>query len=134
MLCHDLHFPVVLAFGCTSGDPQNCLSRADYALMQAIADPLKKYYEYTGTEKEMQSRTSQNLEWAGRVQTALRESRIVPFFQGIYDNNACRISKYECLVRMRDHDKIISPFQFLEAAEKSGQLKIITGALIRRTI
>ncbi len=50
---------------------------------------------------------------------AIVNNRVVPFYQGIYDNNAGEINKYEALMRIYDeNNNIWVPGMFLEAAKK----------------
>lgn len=64
---------------------------------------------------------------------ALEEDRIIPFFQGIYDNKTQEMVKFEVLARMRKDDEIISPYHFLEAARLSGLLPNITRIMIDKS-
>ena len=110
-------------------DKGNLMTRAEFALHQArqqkigfliydVEQGIEKAYEY-------------NLLWAGRVKDALRENRILAYFQPIYDNNADTISKYECLVRMRlESGEIANPGQFLDIARKVRLDRQITQAMV----
>ena len=69
-------------------------------------------------------------EFSPIIRQAIEEDRIVPFFQGIRDNETGTIQKYESLVRIVDKEKIYSPFLFLEVAEKIGELPHITKIMI----
>jgi EAL domain-containing protein (putative c-di-GMP-specific phosphodiesterase class I) len=74
-----------------------------------------------------------NLLWTLKIKEALETDRIVPYFQGIYNNKTQKIEKYECLVRMIENGKVISPFFFLDTAKKSKQYLEITKRMIDLT-
>jgi len=67
------------------------------------------------------------------LHTALEKNRVIPYFQGIYDNKNQRITKYESLVRIIQDDKVISPYHFLEPARLSGLLPEITKIMIEKS-
>lgn len=50
---------------------------------------------------------------------AIDNNGIVPFYQGLYNNETKTIDKYESLMRLQDKDGVIhSPFKFLELSKK----------------
>lgn len=50
---------------------------------------------------------------------ALNHDGIIPYFQGIYDNEAKQVGKYEALMRIRDSEgNIYVPSDFMEIAKK----------------
>jgi len=64
---------------------------------------------------------------------ALKEDRVIPFFQGIRDNKTKEIIKFETLARLDMDDKIISPSNFIEVASLSGLLPTITRIIIDKS-
>lgn len=53
------------------------------------------------------------------IQYALSEDKVIPYYQGIYNNHTKKIDKYEALMRVRNQKgQIISPFQYMEVAKK----------------
>ncbi|MDY0327293.1 MAG: EAL domain-containing protein [Arcobacteraceae bacterium] len=76
-----------------------------------------------------------NIETINEIQSAIEDDRIVPFFQGIVDNDTQRIVKYESLIRMIDKNgKVISPFFFLDHAKKAKLYDKLTQIMIKKTI
>ena len=66
--------------------------------------------------------------------TAFDKDMIVPFYQGIYNNEQKKITKYEALVRIVTEDgKVISPYEFLDVAKLSGLLPTLTKTMIEKT-
>lgn len=64
---------------------------------------------------------------------AIKDDRIVPYFQPIINNTTQRIEKYEALARIVRGDEIIRPDYFIKAAELSGMLPIITRIMIEKS-
>ncbi len=84
--------------------------------------------------EDISSIHQKNLIWARKLNSALNDNRIVPYFQVITDNTTGRQNKYEALVRLIDEDgKIISPFFFLDAAKSTWQYASLTEVIIEKT-
>ncbi|PHR57095.1 MAG: hypothetical protein COA44_06810 [Arcobacter sp.] len=105
-------------------------SRADIALDEAKKQEHRKYLSFNenNNEKEL---FKQNQEWAKRLQSALHEGRLVPFFQPIYNIKEQKVHKFEALVRMIEGDSVISPYFFLGVAKQMGKLSDITLLMLR---
>ena len=66
--------------------------------------------------------------------TAFDTDMIVPFYQGIYDNNQKKITKYEALARIVTKDgEVITPNKFLDVTKLSGLLPTLTKIMIEKT-
>lgn len=60
-------------------------------------------------------------ETVARIQYALRENQVIPYYQGLYNNQTKAIDKYEALMRLRGQDgTIYQPRQFMAVAKKHG--------------
>lgn len=91
---------------------------------------IQVYYEKLSIVKEYEN----NLEWIKKLNEAISDDRIVPYFQPIYNNKTCQIEKYEVLIRMIDEDgKIISPFSFLEIARRAHIYPQLTRIMIKKS-
>jgi PAS domain S-box-containing protein/diguanylate cyclase (GGDEF)-like protein len=73
-----------------------------------------------------------NILWSKKLNTALKQNNIVAFYQPIIDNASGQVAKYECLVRMLDAGKAVSPFFFLEVAKTTRQYFDITKIVIKQ--
>jgi len=106
------------------------LSKVSVALGQAKENKMK-YVIYTkkGDIKKIQMH---NIEMTHKISYALQHENIIPFFQAITNKNA-EVIKYEALVRMRDEEKILSPFLFLSVAMKSNMYYDITKVMVEKT-
>lgn len=107
---------------------EHILSNANMALKTAkkngadflIYDPLlslNKQYET-------------NMVMTKKIAQALKDNGIITYYQPIINNKNYEDKKYECLVRMRDGEKILSPFFFLDIAKHSKQYFGITKAVV----
>jgi len=71
--------------------------------------------------------------WIRKVQDGFKKERFVPFFQPIVNAKTKRVEKYEVLVRLKDKDKIVSPFFFLEAVDFAGLMPELTKRMIQKS-
>ena len=57
------------------------------------------------------------------IKDAIAHDRVIPYYQGIYDNREKTIHHYEALMRLEDENgKVYSPFAFLDVARAYGLL------------
>ncbi len=107
------------------------IEQAGIALLEAKArqSSLPVTCKETSQIKE---KFEHNLEWSNRFNRALREKRLIPYFQPIYDIKKGRVDKFESLVRMKEANEVITPFHFLEAAAQMGKMHIITKIMIQK--
>lgn len=69
------------------------------------------------------------------IRDALSEYRMVPYFQGIYDNNEKRFGLYESLMRISDKTgKIYFPNQFLPVAKKYDLYELLSVAMVKKVM
>ncbi len=71
-------------------------------------------------EKEkLEAEKEKNLEIFELLHYAIKNDKIIPYYQGIHNNDTNEIIKYEALMRIQDKDgKIYPPGMFLEASKK----------------
>ena len=85
-------------------------------------------------EDELHSKWLDYLEWKNKVREAIKEWRIVPFFQWIRDNVRWEINKFESLVRLKEWEKVFTPWFFLDKIKWTGLMKDLTRAMVSETI
>lgn len=95
------------------------LANANIALTKARKD-LKKHHIYD-SKIDTKEYLKNILYWKNELESALKEDRIEPYFQAIYDRNL-NILKYESLVRInqyisKDKQNLVSPSRFLEISK-----------------
>ncbi|MBN2782985.1 MAG: EAL domain-containing protein [Campylobacterales bacterium] len=123
---NDIHINIT----CGLVESSKEIIKADLALKEA--KKLKKEYIVYNDNLNINKIFKNNILWSKKIKTALDEDRIVVFLQPIYENSTQMVQKYEALVRyIEDDGKIISPFEFLEAAKRTKLYFNITKRVIR---
>ncbi len=121
-----------LSFGAVSKKTSKPLAFADLALKQARAEK-KSYFIYNESLK-LTEQYAKNIEMSIKIKNAIKNDKIIPYYQPIIDNNTQKIVKYEALVRLIDeNNKVISPFFFLDISQKIRLYNEITKAVIRHS-
>jgi predicted signal transduction protein with EAL and GGDEF domain len=85
----------------------NKLITADLALQAAKND--RKDYLVFFDELDNINKYKDNMIWTKKLKNALTNDKIIVYYQPLVNNDTLEVDKYECLVRMIDDDKIISP-------------------------
>ncbi|MBI5885859.1 MAG: EAL domain-containing protein [Deltaproteobacteria bacterium] len=81
--------------------------------------------------EEIHSRFS----WKGRIESAIREDRFVPYYQPILDLRDDRIHHYESLARMLDESgALLLPGSFIDVAERFGLIRALDRVIIEKTM
>lgn len=69
------------------------------------------------------------------IRDALAEERVIPYFQGIYDNSEKRFGLYESLMRIADKDgKIYYPDKFLPVAKKYNLYEMLSVVMVKKVM
>ncbi|AFL67610.1 EAL domain-containing protein [Sulfurospirillum barnesii] len=88
---------------------------------------------FYNTNHALKKRTTHNLQIIQKIKRAIEHDRIVPFYQGIYDNAQQKITKYEVLMRLMEEDgTYLSPYFFLEQAKKTRLYEKLTKIMIQK--
>ncbi|EQB40663.1 diguanylate cyclase [Sulfurimonas hongkongensis] len=75
-----------------------------------------------------------NMLWTKRIKDAIKNDRIILYFQSIVDNNTLKTNKYESLIRLVDeHGNVITPYFFLEIAKKAKLYKQLTKIVVQKS-
>lgn len=67
------------------------------------------------------------------LKNGFKDKKVIPVYQGIYDNKTKSTYKYESLVRIKLKDKLISPYKFIDVAKKFKIYHKITREIIDHT-
>ena len=89
------------------------------------------FYEQEGMD--LIKEQTKNLYWVDYLINSINQNKLVPFFQPIVETSTGKVVKYECLARIKDGNKIISPFYFIEAAKQLGIITQITKTIIEKS-
>ncbi len=68
------------------------------------------------------------------LKEALKEDRVIPYFQPIQEISSGKIVKYEVLMRIETPEGILTPAQFLDVAKKIGIYRKISRTLIHKAL
>jgi diguanylate cyclase (GGDEF)-like protein len=128
----DLHIETTISFACgVSRGDVNLVEHADLALNEAKHKKLL-YLLYDAKNPSMNRHTEYVL-WREKIEYAIENDNIIPYFQPIIDMKNPNNRKYEALIRMRDNDNIIAPYMFLDIARESKLYPKLTKIMIEKS-
>lgn len=108
------------------------LSDADMALK--VAKRANKSFLIFDDSMMLVKHYEENLNMASTLRKAIQTNNIISYFQPIHSVKTGKIEKYECLVRLvKDDGEILSPYLFLEIAQKIKLYPQITKIMIEKT-
>jgi len=107
------------------GSTESALVRAHAAMKEMREIGKNRFHTYT-SESVYIKKQKNNIDWMYKVREALANDAIIPYYQPIIDNETMQPAKYECLARLLDLNKVISPNYFIEPARLVGLLPKIT--------
>jgi len=81
---------------------------------------------------EIKKEDEHHMIWLNKLNTAIIEDKIVPYFMPMYHTKSKKINKYETLVRIEEDGHIYTPDKFLDIAISSGKYHIITQTVIKK--
>ncbi|MCK5111026.1 MAG: EAL domain-containing protein [Arcobacteraceae bacterium] len=122
----DIYLKIVMGISIGEDEP---LKSANYALSYAKQKRLP--YAIYSKELNLYERVKDNMKWTKIIKKAIKNDKVVPFFQPIKLKNGK--VKYESLIRIIDNDKVISPYFFLEIAKKAGYYTALTKIMIEKS-
>ena len=130
-LYNDNELNVRVTMGVSLG-PNSLLERADIALKYA----KKRRVSYKFYEKELniEKQYIKNIEWVKKIKKAIKNDKIVPFFQPIFRSDTFDKVGYEALMRLIDEDgNIVTPANFLEIAKRSRYYADLTKIMFEKS-
>jgi len=127
----DKNFLLTYTCGVASAT-ENLFTYADMALSQAKTKKLQiKVYEESMNNIDQ---FKQNILWVEKLNKAIAEDRIVPYFQPIYNYHTNKIEKYECLMRYIEDGEVVSPVEYLDIAKKTKLYPELTYKIVGKAI
>ena len=102
-------------------DEKNTMQKAELALNEAKSLG-KNQIAYYSEDLNIIQKIENTQYWGGILKEAIKADEIIAYYQPIVDTFSGDIYKYEMLVRLKHNGEIYTPYQFLEAAENTGQL------------
>ncbi len=114
---------------CTAHSIENILSKLSMALLYAQKNKLP-YFIYED-RLEFESNYRKNLDMTTKVREAIKNDKLVAYYQPIIDNATGEVSKYETLARLVNEDgEVLAPDQFLDISKKTKIYNAITKKMI----
>lgn len=127
-------FEISVSVSVSSSNITPLFETSDMALKYGKQHASIKYIEYDDFAHNETLQIANNLSVLSMIKNAIKDNRIVPFFQPIYDVKLAKINKYESLVRIIETDGgIVSPGVFLDVAKQSKLYRQIAKIMIHKT-
>ncbi len=119
----------VLVFG-----KENIIDRAKSAFY--LNRKSQNNYIIASNEKAvLAEETNQSVKTLELINYAINNDAVVPFYQGIYNNELKRIDRYEALIRLYDSEgKIYFPGSFLDVAKKFKMYNTLSKCVIDKAL
>lgn len=122
-----LNLTLVAGVAC---DEDNLLNCADIALMDAKKCNLPLQIFSPALEREQERG---RIYWINQVQQAIRQQRLIPYYQPIVTLADGRIDKYECLMRLIDGvGNVVPPGDFLPILEQTRYYPEMTRVIVEQ--
>jgi diguanylate cyclase (GGDEF)-like protein len=127
----DLEINITFTIGASIAE-EPLFEKADIALQEAYK--TKQPVVIYNSTYEIEQKIDNNIQMIKKIKNAIKDDRIVPYFQPLYDNKTGKIKSYESLVRLVEEDgKVLSPYFFLEIAQKAKLYKQIARIMINKS-
>jgi PAS domain S-box-containing protein/diguanylate cyclase (GGDEF)-like protein len=110
---------------------EKILPTADMALK--VAKKENKHFIIYDDSISLNDEYENNTKWSKKIKNAIEHNKFIPVFQPIVNNKSNSWEKYECLVRMEDKGKLISPYFFLDISKKNKHYIDITKTMIKKS-
>ena len=110
------------------------LETADIAMKHLKKERRMKYMLYKDEYGFMQE-IKENIKRSKILKSAIKEKKLIPFFQPIVETKSLKITKYEVLARVRhENGKIESIYPYLTIAKELGFYDAITRQILSQAI
>ena len=126
-----INIRISFSFSVVHGEEHDPLRKLSLGIKQAKNEPYKQYVYY-----QEQNVNNEFIKFNAHLYDAIfaqQDARIIPYFQGIYNNKTGQIRKYEALARLEVDGKIYAPYYFIDIAKNSGFFTEITEIMIDKS-
>jgi PAS domain S-box-containing protein/diguanylate cyclase (GGDEF)-like protein len=129
----DISLHIAFTYGAAYGNEylwRNCA----LALKHAKSLGKNRYHIFDVENESVDNSTRESFIASNNLlHSALELDQIIPYFQGIFDNENQDIQKFEVLARIVRDGEVITPYSFLDTAKLSGLLPKITRVIIDKS-
>ncbi|QOP44585.1 EAL domain-containing protein [Sulfurimonas sediminis] len=102
--------------------------------MKTLVKEKQRFLLANNFASQEQKKAQENIKTVHMIKDAIRNSKIISYFQPIINNNTQKIEKYESLVRLLKEDgTVLSPYFFLETAKRSNYYLKITNIVLEHS-
>ncbi|MEN4046745.1 EAL domain-containing protein [Sulfurimonas sp. NWX367] len=102
--------------------------------MKKLVKEKQRFLLANNFASQEQRKAQENIRTVHMIKDAIRNSKIISYFQPIINNNTQKIEKYESLVRLVKEDgTVLSPYFFLETAKRSNYYLKITNIVLEHS-
>ncbi len=92
-----------------------------------------RYYSFYDDSQLSVKRAKDAIKWLNLTKEMIQNDQIEPYYQPIVDIHTKKIIKYEVLARANYNGEILSPYLFINSAEKLGMVSSITRMMITKS-
>jgi len=124
-------FILDINIGYTNNIDHTSLEKANMALRYAKKNKFV-FYEYNNT-LEIKAEDNNHILWLKKLEYALDNDQIQPYFMPMKNTKTGKIDKYETLARIIDKDTIHTPDKFIDISIASGKYALVTQTMIKKT-
>jgi PAS domain S-box-containing protein/diguanylate cyclase (GGDEF)-like protein len=123
---------LLLSCGVANGVKNEIYNLAHLALKENKKD--NNIVTFFNDHISLYNKTAENIKVIASIKEGILNDKFVPFYQGIVDNKTKKITKFECLIRLKEENgKVLAPYFFLEYAKKSKLYYKLTMIMIRKS-
>jgi diguanylate cyclase (GGDEF)-like protein len=126
-----IEIQVTVSIGLAIHESGNLIQKAELAIKEA-RNIGKNHTQVYNQDLNIIRTIHANSLWTGRIRNAIKENKVLAYFQAIKNYKTDKIEKYEALVRIEFEGEIIGPYQFLDAALYSGQIYSIFKIMFKK--
>ncbi len=132
LILGDMPLQLSFNFGVATGN-EHLLRNSAIALKQSKKLGKNRYVIFDDSTKQAQQQQQHFIETTQVLHQAISQHQLLPYFQGIYNNQHQAITKFEALARIQQPHQLITPDRFLEPARLTGLLPLVTQVMIERS-
>ncbi len=126
-------FDISLTLSFASGS-RSLYNDANAVLSSALIQK-KEFLLASDSIEKLKANLKENLTMIKKIKIALKEDKIIPYFQPIYNNKTNEIKCYEALIRLIDEENsVLAPGLFLDTAKRAKFYQNITKVLVNKVI